>query len=240
MASPIDNLIDPFDDDTEFLPNALIYGHSGTGKTGLAATAPSPLFIDLENGAPVTVKAVGNKDARVVQCEDIADVREVFKFLKAGDHGFKTVVIDPLWELQRMMMEEVQIKYPAKRAFNRVSTMQDWQLVTEDFRKMFEAFRSLPMHTVMIAHAQSRQHEEDVVEPLLQGKSMLSFAIRSMDLLGYMRIGFDDKEETSVRELITEGTEEIAAKNRGGNLPALIRNPNLTDIFNQMIGREED
>lgn len=228
-------MIDPFGDDLHHPPNAFIYGPSGTGKTGLAATAPDPLIIDLENGAPVTVRAVGNKGARVIQASSMGEVRKVYKYLQAGDHPFKTVVIDPLWELQRLMMEEVMAKYPTKRAFNRVSTMQDWQLVTEDFRKMLEAFRALPLHTVLIAHAQNRQHEEDVVEPLLQGKSMLSFAIRSMDLLGYMRIGETKKGEDPVRELVVEGTETISAKNRGGALPSVIPNPNLTDIFAKMI-----
>lgn len=238
-ATKLPGFVDPFAEKAEHYPNAFVYGHSGVGKTGLAATAPAPLIIDLEKGAPVTVRAVGNTEARVVDVSSMKEIREVYGFLKSGEHDFRSVVIDPLWELQRLMMEEVMDKYPAKRAFNRVATMQDWQLVTEDFRKMFDAFRSLPMHTIMIAHAQNRQNEEDVVEPLLQGKSMLSYAIRSMDLLGYMRTEYREKEDKTVRALVVEATETIAAKNRGGVLPPVVYNPNLTDIFGKMMSSSQ-
>lgn len=226
-------LMNPHEEDLGYLPDALIYGHSGTGKTGLSSTAPAPLILDFEDGAPITVRAVGNPDARVIRVDSMSTVREVYAWLRSGEHEFQTVVIDPLGELQTLVMLDTMERHPAKRSFNRVPSMQDWGLATEDFGKLFYAFRLLPMHVIFVAHAQSRQHDEDVVAPMLQGKRMAQYAMRQVDLLAYLRTELNDDDET-VRVLQTSSSENITAKNRGGVLEPYITDPNMTDIFNTM------
>lgn len=228
----------PFSEEGEqYRPHALIYGHSGVGKSGFALTAPRPLFLDFENGATVTARAVGNRDARIVRVESMRTVRQVYKFLKEEDHEFLTVVLDPIADLQRLLMEDALERYPQKRAFGRIATMQDWNLVTDDFRKLIDAFRALPVHTILVAHAQPRDHEEDVVTPMISGKQMLSYAQRSVDLLGYMRTEVVDGEPE--RQLVTRDHPNIAAKNRGNFLPAVVPNPNAVDVFRTMMGLPE-
>lgn len=227
-------ITNPFSGELPTHFSVLVYGHTGVGKTGLGATAPKPIILDGEvDSAEVTVRAVGNPDARVVSITDMETLREVYNWLAHEDHGFETVVVDTLWEVQRMMMEEGRSRYPQKRAFDRVMTQQDWGLISEDFRIFLNRLRALPMHKVFTAHAQGISHETDVVKPLIQGKQMLSYAQRYMDLVGYMYLD-EDEDGTSSRYLMTKGTHSVAAKNRGERLPPVIRSPNLTKIFRRM------
>ena len=230
-------IIDPFQDPEAVPTNAMFYGASGSGKTGLAATGPNVLIMDFEHGAPTTVRAVGNRSTKVVQIRDMKEVRQYYAYLLNEEHPYDTVVLDPLGDLQDLLKEEVIKKYPAKRAFNRVPSQQDWGLMTEDFRKLLNAFRALPLHTVFIAHADTRHDDEDMVKPLLQGKHMLSYAMRTMDLLGYTYVEAEDEEP--VRMLLTQSTATITAKNRGNKLPTVIERPNLTEIFRIMESVDE-
>lgn len=209
--------------------NAVIYGQPGSGKTGLASTAPKPLIIDLENGAPATVKAVGNEHARIIQARDMDTIRKVYKFLASGDHDFETVIIDPAGELQSIIMEETLRKFTARRQYDNLPTMQDWQKSLSEAQKIITAFRSLPLRTIVVAHADVPDHEEDVVKPLVSGKNFKPFLMGAMDLLGYLYVEQDGDD--TVRKLQTQATANVVAKNRGNKLPPVVVNPNMTEIF---------
>lgn len=229
-------LIDPSNPDAHHI-NAMIYGQPGAGKTTLASSAPAPLIMDFEEGAIASARVSGNKHARVVKIGSMADVRKVYKYLSSGEHPFKTVVLDPLGELQRLVMDEIVRKFPnVKRAYDNLPSMNDWQKALNDATKLVTMFRALPMHTVVIAHAEIPEHEEDMVNPLASGKNFKQFIQGAMDLLGYLYIEQDGDEAT--RKLLTSSTATVVAKNRGGYLPPVIENPNLTEIF-QMMERGE-
>lgn len=229
-------LSNPFAHDNEQWFIAMIYGATGTGKTGLDATAPRPLILDLEKQADSTVKAVGNTFARTVTADDMDELEQIIEWLEQDDHGFQTLVVDTLWEVQRLLMERGRTKYPQRRAFERVMTQQDWGLISEDFRDLLMRLRNLPMHKVYTAHTKDRSSEEEVVQPLLQGKQMVSLAQRYAHLQGYMFLEEDGETGETNRYLLTKGTATIAAKNRGEWLPPTIKNPDLTKIFRRMRG----
>ena len=70
-----------FDDETSAFMRVLLYGAMGTGKTTLAATFPSPLFIDLDKGG-MTVR---KKHIPHVRCYDSKGIiKKVFAILEAA------------------------------------------------------------------------------------------------------------------------------------------------------------
>jgi hypothetical protein len=68
----------------------LLYGVDGVGKSTLASCAPSPIFIGAEDGtSALDVK-------RFPQPETWADLFAALDELEAGEHDYRTVVLDPL------------------------------------------------------------------------------------------------------------------------------------------------
>lgn len=71
-------------------PAIIVYGGPGIGKTTLAASAPDPVFIDLENGTrQIDV-------ARTGEVETWSDLLATVRALITEDHPFKTVALDTL------------------------------------------------------------------------------------------------------------------------------------------------
>lgn len=232
-------LVDPMDYGLEIsvpdqllegLTNCVVYGSPGSGKTSLAATAPAPLILDFERGAAASVRAVGNPDARIVQVDSMEQVRNAYEYLASKRHDFKSVVIDPIGELQRLSLRTVVANYTSRRQYEDLPSMTDWNKALHDLIKMVTAFRSLPIHCVITAHASIPEHEEDTVKPLVSGRQFGPFLEGAMDLLAYLHLE-EDSEGNPVRRLITDPTPTIRAKNRGGKLPSVIEHPNLSEIF---------
>lgn len=251
------SLVDPQSEEAtnESPAKAVIYGPPGAGKTGLAMTAPVPILIDFENGGLRTAKAVlqSLKDAgyevsslaRIVSINAEAsggiEARKqldgVLAFLRTGDHPFQTVILDPVNELQKLLMKEVIEKYPSKRPMGNQPTMPDWGKALSEANAIIQAFRSLPMHVVITAHAEMPDNDNDDIHPLATGKSFKPFLEGSMDLLAFLKVESQQTptgEKITERILITESDGRIRAKNRGNKLPAAISSPNLSEIFEAM------
>lgn len=82
-------------------PLIVIHGSPGVGKTTLAASAPSPVFIRTEDG-------LGSLDVETFpESESIADVMDALAALYEDGHGFRTVVIDSLSALEPLIWARV-------------------------------------------------------------------------------------------------------------------------------------
>lgn len=82
-------------------PKIVLYGTHGIGKSTFAAEAPNPLFIDTEDGTD-------HLDVYRQHCTKLEDVYAVFDLLQSGEHPFKTVVIDTLDWLEKIIHERVR------------------------------------------------------------------------------------------------------------------------------------
>lgn len=240
------SISDPSEQDSVEPTNAVIYGFPGTGKTGLAATAPSPLIIDFERGAAATARAINklyDNTAKVVVIEDIVlDLDKIYRMLKSGRSGFQTVVLDPVGEMQRMLMTDIIERYPTRRVYGDQPGVADWGKAGSEAVKIITKFRALPMHTVVVAHAKQPKDEgdeESPIMPLVQGKQFGPYLMGAMDLLAYTYLEPGKAKGDPIRRLLqTKSNGRIVAKNRGERLPSLIEDPNLTDIFAEMEATE--
>lgn len=228
---------DPFDEEEPGEVNAVIYGQPGSGKTSLVAGAPRCLLLDFERGGRASIVATGNRDTRSVHITSMKQVRQVYRALSSGKHDFLTVALDPIGELQRLMMEDTLKRFPSsRRQYNDLPMQADWNKMLSDLTKLVTMFRALPMHTIVVAHSEIPKHEDDTVAPLVSGKNFKPFLQGAMDLLGYLYVD-EDEDGSETRMLRTTATPTINAKNRGGKLDPIIINPNMTEIIEQMGGR---
>ena len=82
-------------------PRILMYGPPGIGKTSLAAEFPDAVFLQIEEGTPgdLELDSFGKIDS-------FGQLMEALGVLYTEDHAFKTVVIDSVTELERLVFAE--------------------------------------------------------------------------------------------------------------------------------------
>ena len=86
-------------------PRILLYGPPGIGKTTLAAEFPDAVFLQIEDGTPgdVELDSFG-------KIESFGQFLEALGVLYTEDHAFKTVVVDSVTELERLIFAETCAK----------------------------------------------------------------------------------------------------------------------------------
>jgi hypothetical protein len=137
-------------DDTTYV-KTLVYGASGTGKTVFAGSFPNPCIVDCENGWK-SIKAVHGYTPAIVPVKSKADIVAAYTELAKGEHGFHTVVVDSLTDLQQYIVNDVMDRNPTRRRDSKdVPAQMDWMEAGRIMEKMIYLLRDLPMHVVFIA-----------------------------------------------------------------------------------------
>ena len=111
---------DPFATTKGIKPSAwkmLIYGVPGVGKSTLAASAPSPVFLDLENGL-----ARVDCEKTPEQLKSMDQVKNWLRHL-IGRQDCKTIVIDTIDEIEKMLGAAVVTDWNRNNA--KVKTVSD-------------------------------------------------------------------------------------------------------------------
>lgn len=135
--------------------STVLYGRSGTGKTTLAASWPTPiLYLDIKDEGTDSIADVEGIDVKEIA--DSEELDEVLLWLIRNPKKYKTVILDTMSQLQEIVVEEVaeaaKKKLKGKRAGDfGTLTKQDWGTVSSRLKSWIIDFRDLPMETVFIA-----------------------------------------------------------------------------------------
>ena len=84
------------------------YGPESVGKTTLAAGAPNPIFVDIEDGSSnlnVDRAIFDNDGFESVVPESYDDIVSFIVMLTTSDHDYKTIVIDSMDRLQSLIWD---------------------------------------------------------------------------------------------------------------------------------------
>ena len=221
--------------------NMLVYGNPGAGKTVFSGSADAVpelrpvLFIDVEGGTLSLRDRYPDVD--VVRVESWNDMQSVYDELYVMEHGYRTVVLDSLTEIQKFsmfnIMQQVLRENPDRDP--EVPSIREWGKNIEQIRRLVRAFRDLPMNTVLTALAVSDKDSDSgriITRPSLSGKLAMEVS-GFVDIVGYQYTKVVEGEV--LRLMMTQGTDRQIAKDRSDTLPAIIENPDMQVLYTHIF-----
>lgn len=131
-------------------PVVLLYGTEGVGKSSWAASAPEPIFLDLEGGTDRL------DVARFPKPESWEDVLFAIQSLTLDQHEYRTLVVDTLDALEPLCWAHVcaLAKQPDIEAFGYgkgyTAALDQWRVFTAALERLT---RQRGMGIILIAHS---------------------------------------------------------------------------------------
>lgn len=219
----------------------LIHSPAGHGKTTLLGTAQEdprtfPMaFLNFEGGE----QSLAGLDIDVFDIRDSKDYDEVYRDLKSGKTGHKSVGVDSITETQVSALLEILDKDTVNRADPDQLAQQDWGIVLIRMRRIVRQYvKMLPMHVFMTALS-----KDDVVPrvgsvkaPQVQG----SFATELpgiLDAVTYLALEEDKETGAERRFLLLHGYPKFSVKARtpwGVQIPTEIEDPTVAKLLDAL------
>lgn len=196
-------------------PRLLIYGPPGIGKTTLASEFPDPVFLQIEDGTPgdVELTSFGKLDT-------FGDVMDALGALYQEEHTYRTVVIDSVTELQRLIYAETCARGDEKG--NAKANIEDFgygkgyvyaMRVAQEFIDGINYLRTdRNMAVVLIAHSSVQRFDD----PETVSYDRYEIAIRSSDKANSDLRGLFEREMDAIlllKQPVTVKTEEQGFNN---------------------------
>lgn len=215
--------------------NTVIYGSPGVGKTRLAATAPRPFFFECDPGGALSIR---DYDIRFWPINSMDDIREAWTWLMEHLDEFDTVVVDGLTRLQSLGLDE--IVDPSRLELDR----RIWGKSGRQMRGIVEGLSTFQKHLVFTLTERLRDDQVSHLKILCPDctPALASILNRNCRLMGrlyrepYMEEG--NRKVNIILQTFHDG--RLWAKDTSGLLPHHIIHPNLTEIFEAMMGKEEE
>jgi len=229
--------------------NCLICGEAGTGKSPFAATLEhceqtSPcLLLDVDQGS---MSIIEEPLPTIVEISTWEQVTKIYALLKKQDwvrlaeitkvepKEYRSTVIDSGTELEYVLRQKVLSEDSAKE----IPEQAHYLRTQERFRRLYRAFRDLPMSFVMTAGV--RELKDDISgvtkhSPDFQ-PALCKDVVRMTDLVLFMDVKL--KEKQWVRTLQTHLSQRVVARDRSQKLDALYEAGKFyfKDIVEKVLG----
>jgi hypothetical protein len=132
------------------------------------------------------------------------------------------------------IMAELMMDQPEKGWDPDIPQIKQWGKNIEQIRKWVRKYRDLPLNVIMTCHEQIDKDNmtgQQLHKPQLSGK--LSNEVAGFfDIVAYLYV--KQEEGKPVRKLLTGSWEGYVAKDRSGNLPEIMVNPNMGEIYERI------
>lgn len=130
----------------------MLFGKAGIGKTTAAIQMPKPYIIDTERGTEHSgyVKLITEAGGAVLQTANADDVIAELKALLSEKHNYKTLVIDPITNIEDNVIQAASLKYDADAKEG--GDMRVWRDRDRTNRRIVSLILQLDMNVVMTMH----------------------------------------------------------------------------------------
>ena len=228
--------------------NCLILGEAGTGKSPFAATLErceqtSPcLLLDVDQGS---MSIIEEPRPTIVEVDSWDAVTKIYALLKKQDWNrlaeitkvepreYRSVVIDSGTELEYILRQRVLSEDSSRE----IPEQQHYLRTQERFRRLYRAFRDLPLTLVVTAGV--RELKDDISgvtkhSPDFQ-PALCKDIVRMTDLILFMDVKSEEKHW--VRTLQTHLSQRVVARDRSQTLPSIIKGEKLyfADIVKKVL-----
>jgi len=134
-----------------------VYGPAGVGKTWAAIQFPNAVIIDTEKGTDFYGEAIKSQGSVVLQSTNPDEIRDEIKELMTTNHGYKTLIIDPMTQIYNAVQEKwmrIFVKYAkdAKDAETQDPGMRFWGKVKSEMKALQRMILSLDMNVIVTSH----------------------------------------------------------------------------------------
>lgn len=141
-------------------PRLVIYGAGGIGKTTFAAQAPSVIFGDVEDG----LDGINAVKQRLKSWQDVVDF---ITALHEQDHNFKTIAIDSIDWLERLIHEQV-CKEKGVSSLEDIGYGKGYLFAMDLWEQFLRGMTSLRdtknMTIILIAHDQIKRFDDPLTD----------------------------------------------------------------------------
>lgn len=233
----------------------LVHADTKVGKSTFANTAPAPrLLLDAEAAHrflsgkqiywdPMTEEppAPGDWETCVVVVREYATLMRAFEWLNVGRHGFKSVIVDSISEVQKKLKDSI-------KTLDEEMNFKRWGMMLEHMEKLVRDFRDLTEHPTRPLEAvvltAMTTNKDGKWRPYVQGQLGVTMPY-FLDVIGYMfvqEIPNEDptKQPERVRQmLVTPHPQYEAGERVQGKLGQYITNPNVEQMLDAVFGAKE-
>lgn len=138
-----------------------LWGDKKSGKTKGALSFPKPCVIDGERG---TLMYAEKFDFNVRDANHWTELLETLDWLEKSEHGFSTLIIDPLTIFWQDLCD-AQVEYVRNRRGNEILSTGDWGMIKRRWKAMLNRLIDLDMHVVLV------MREKDLYDSYIDPKS---------------------------------------------------------------------
>lgn len=205
--------------------NVLIYGPPGTGKTVGALSAPGPIVVlnaEGPGGLRKSREIYGDEKIREVAVTNKKILDDTYLWLRNdGGDGTKTVVVDTVGEVYRVLLEEAGGDSP---------TLQNYGNVNTTIERFVRALRDLPMNVVLVCHEElvsDGTTGETIRQPVTGGKKLPALLMAQVDVVAYSDVLLEEGQPAQYRAQLVNASGRLG-KDRSGRL-GQVRPLNVTE-----------
>ena len=134
-------------------PKFFLFGVAGCGKTIAAIQMPRPYIIDTERGAEnkTYVDLIKKANGALFQTTNADDIIAELKALITEKHDYRTIVIDPITNIEDNVIQSAAVRYGADAKDN--GDLRVWRDRDKFMRRIVALLLQADMNVVMTAHS---------------------------------------------------------------------------------------